>query len=312
VREWRSCQVLRDPLCYVFNFERAIYYHLIMKGAFRILGVYEQGMANALLIERKDVELHFPDLPPAFDGYTILFLSDLHLDGLDGLTEKLVEKIRGLNVDLCLLGGDFRMETFGSFKEALRLTREAISFISAKDGVYAILGNHDCPEIVGPLGENGVRFLLNEAVPIARNGDRIWLLGVDDPHYFHCDDLPKTAEGAPLGSFTVLAAHSPEIYREASDLGVRLYLCGHTHGGQIRIPPFGPVFTHSRAPRRTASGKWEQGKMTGYTSSGVGVSGVPVRFYCKGEVSVITLRRGGGKRSPQTPAPREPVLNTGA
>ncbi len=292
MREWRSCHIHSDPLCYMFNFERALYYHFIMKNAFRLLGVYELGRANALKIERKNVDLYFPDLPLGFDGYTILFLSDLHIDGLDGITEKLLEVLGELSVDLCILGGDLRMETFGSFHEALRLLGDVIPSLRAADGVYAILGNHDCPDIITPLMERGVKFLVNEAAPISRNGDTLWLLGVDDTHYYRCHDLEKASEEVPAGAFTVLAAHSPEIYAEASGFGIRLYLCGHTHGGQIRLPRLGPVFTHAKAPRRMAAGQWEHGAMTGYTTSGVGVSGVPVRFFSKGEVSVITLRRG--------------------
>jgi hypothetical protein len=81
------------------------------------------------------------------------------------------------------------------------------------------------------------------------------------------------------------------VYREAKQYGAQLYLCGHTHAGQIQIIPIGPVFTHSRTGRRYIQGVWEYHGMRGYTSSGVGTSGIPVRYFSEGEVVRITLRR---------------------
>ena len=87
-------------------------------------------------------------------------------------------------------------------------------------------------------------------------------------------------------------AHPPNLFREAAARGADLYLCGHTHAGQIQVPGLGPVFTHTSAPRRLAQGHWREGAMRGYTSSGVAASGVPLRFHCRGEVVLFTLRRG--------------------
>jgi hypothetical protein len=142
------------------------------------------------------------------------------------------------------------------------------------------------------LEGQGITVLLNEAHPIDRSGSRIWIAGCDDPHHYRCHDLDQAFSGIPRDAFTILVAHSQEIYREAEGLGALLYLGGHTHGGQIRIPRLGPVFTHSRAPRRLGYGLWQYGRMAGYTSSGVGVSGVPVRFHTKGEVLHLTLKKG--------------------
>jgi len=144
------------------------------------------------------------------------------------------------------------------------------------------------------LQENGITFLINDSRPIQRNGDRIWLVGVDDPHYFKAHNLPEAFSEVPQRAFSLLFAHSNEIYRQARGYMPNLYLCGHTHGGQIHIPPFGPIFTHSGAPRYMCMGHWTYEGMRGYTSAGVGVSGVPVRFNTKGEITVITLRRRVG------------------
>ena len=101
-------------------------------------------------------------------------------------------------------------------------------------------------------------------------------------------------ETVPSRAFSILVAHSNEIYKEAASYNPKLYLCGHTHGGQILIPPFGPIFTHSRAPRSLCQGVWQYQSMLGYTTTGVGVSGIPVRFATRGEVAIIRLKRSDG------------------
>ncbi len=291
LREIRSCQITSQPFHYLLNFEDAIYYHVIMRGTFRALGVYHRGMRNALEIDVNRFTLNFPDLPAAFDGYTFLFLSDLHLDGLEGLTDRLRELLSALPVDLCVLGGDLRMETHGPYAKVLREMRRLVPSIRARDGIYSVLGNHDCLELVEPLQELGIRYLVNDARAVERTGQRLWLVGVDDPHYYQCHSVPEAFQGVPEREFRVFVAHSNEIYRQAAAYAPQLYLCGHTHAGQIQIPGIGPVFTHSKAPRRMSEGIWHYRGMTGYTSRGVGVSGAPVRFFCRGEVAVITLTR---------------------
>lgn len=291
MRELRACQMRNNPLRYLLNFEDAFYYHIFMKTAFKAFGIYDKGRENALRIEFREVPLRFPDLPSPFRNYTILYMSDLHLDGLRGLDRRLLELVDGLEVDLCVLGGDLRMETYGPFDDALRGLEELVPRIRARDGVYGVLGNHDCLEMVKPLEKLGVNYLINDSWAIERNGEKIWIVGVDDPHHFKCHDLDTAFEGVPLGAFTIFLAHSNEVYKDAARRGTRLYLCGHTHGGQIRLPLLGAVFTHSAAPRRLCYGEWRHEFMTGFTSSGVGVSGVPVRFSTTGEVLLFTLSR---------------------
>jgi uncharacterized protein len=294
LKELRRCYLPLTRFHRWLNPEDVFYYQVLMKTTFRLLGIYEKGMRNALQIHNREISLAFHDLPAAFDGYTILFLSDLHLDGLDGLTENLQELLQALPADLCLIGGDLRMETYGPHDEALARTARLIPHIAVRDGIYGVLGNHDCIEMIEPLRKAGLDILVNEAVAIGRGEkDRIWILGVDDPHHYQCHDLDKTFEEVPPGGFVILLCHSPEVYREAQQHGVHCYLCGHTHAGQIQIVPIGPIFTHSRTGRRYVQGLWQYGNMQGYTSSGAGVSGVPVRFFSEGEVVRITLRKTG-------------------
>ena len=294
LREIRSCRITSKTLHNLVNFEDAIYYHLFMKSVFRVMGLYEKGKRNALQLRKSHLTYHFPDLPAAFEDYTILFLSDLHLDGLEGLTERLQALVKDCPVDLCIIGGDFRMETHGPFAEALKHLQRVIPDIRARDGILGVLGNHDCLEIVPPLESSGLRFLVNESMQIHRKGESIWIVGVDDPHYYKCHDLEAAFSEVPAEAFSIFVAHSNEVYDEASSHGPRLYLCGHTHAGQIQLPPFGPIFTHSHAPRKLCLGTWRHNGMVGYTTSGVGVSGIPVRFSSRGEIACITLKGNNG------------------
>jgi predicted MPP superfamily phosphohydrolase len=291
-KELRRCSVPLTPFHRWLNLEDVIYYNLIMTGAFRLLGLYEKGRENALQICKREITLTFPDLPQAFDGYTILFMSDLHLDGLDGLTEKLQKLLATVSADLFLLGGDLRMETYGSYEEAMARFMRLLPCMQVRDGMYGVLGNHDCLEMVPQLMEAGISILINDAVTLERQGQRLRIVGIDDPHHFQCHDLEKAFEDIPREDFVIFLSHSPEVYREAQQAGASLYLCGHTHAGQIQIFPIGPIFTHSRTGRRYVQGTWQFDGMQGYTSAGVGTSGIPVRFFSEGEVVVITLRRG--------------------
>ena len=292
LREWRACHAPLTRWQTWLNFESYVYYRLVMVRAFRLLGLYERGVANVLAVAVRPAPLGLADLPAPFDGYRVLLLTDLHLDGLDPLTDVLIERLGEIaEVDLCLIGGDVRMEMYGSSAPALRRLRRLVGHMRARDGVFGVLGNHDCIEMLPDFEEAGVTMLVNDCHEVRRGDASLWLVGVDDPHYYRCHDLDLALRRVPEGAFTLFLAHSPEAYREAAARGVRAYLCGHTHGGQICLPWVGPLFTHSAAPRFTAAGHWEYRGMQGYTSRGAGASGVPVRFNCPGEISLLTLRR---------------------
>jgi len=266
-----------------------------MKTVFKVMRLYEKGKQNALEVQLKHIFFEFEDLPMGFDDYTILFLSDLHLDCIDGLTQKIKDIVTPLNPDICLLGGDYRTESWGSFSRALSNLNILLDHIKTRQGIYAVIGNHDCFEMISPLRKKGVTFLINDIQSIEKKGDKIWLAGVDDPYYFEGHDLEETFNPIPDNSFTVFISHTPGIYRETAGYAPQLYLCGHTHAGQIRLPYLGAVITHCNAPNEMIYGKWSYKRMQGYTSSGVGTSGIPVRFGCRGEVVLITLKKSSSK-----------------
>lgn len=254
-------------------------------------GVFNRGKANALSIVLKEYELSYEHLPPAFDGYTLLHLTDLHLDSLPGLEKVICEKIEALAPDLCVMTGDYRWKSRGPYTDkVLKPLQEIVRCGRAADGVYATLGNHDTHEVVEPLENMGVQVLHNDSVHIHRSGHRLLLTGTDDPHQYYSDEAVE-ALSAASGDFKIALIHSPELYAEAARCGYDLYLCGHTHAGQICLPGGRPLITHLKKGKELYHGLWQEGKMTGYTSAGCGVSGIPVRFYSRGEICLFTLRR---------------------
>ena len=291
LREWRSCHPPMARWQLLFNLSSFLSYQVFYTWFFRLTGLQEQGKRNALNMEIVETTLSFSSLPAGFDGFRILFLTDLHLDGLEGLTDRLIRKVQDLEVDLCLVGGDIRMQTYGPMAPCLRRLRRLLPHVRSRHGILGVLGNHDCIEMNPDFEEAGIIMLVNDSWPINDQGDRVWIVGVDDPHYYRVDDAARAFRGVPAGEFSIFLAHSPEAYRSAAGHGAQLYLCGHTHGGQICLPRRGPLLTNSRAPRFTAAGIWQYREMVGYTRRGAGASGVPLRFNCPGEISLITLRQ---------------------
>ncbi|RPH42181.1 MAG: CDP-archaeol synthase [Desulfobulbaceae bacterium] len=293
-REWRSCHPPLARWHSLLNLSSILTYQVLYTWVFKLAGLHAKGMQNALEIRREEVSLWFPALPETFDQFTILFLTDLHLDGQEGLTDELIRRISDIKPDLCLIGGDIRMKTYGPMAPCLRELRRLLGHIKARHGILGVLGNHDCIEMLPDLEEAGMVPLVNESWEISENNEKIWVVGVDDPHYYKTHDFRQAFQRVPEGAFTLLLAHSPEVYETAAQHHADLYLCGHTHGGQICLAFLKPLLTNSRAPRFTASGRWKHDGMTGYTSRGTGASGVPLRFNCPGEISIIVLRRGSG------------------
>lgn len=262
----------------------------LLKAGLKVLGLYQRGKEEALSPVVSEVTMQFADLPRAFDGFRILHLSDLHIDGFEGLTESLIRTLDRVEADICLITGDYRFEDEGPCDELYRCMRKLLPHINAKGGIYGILGNHDEAAIALELEEMGVCMLENEAAEIRRGRDAIWIAGIDDDYDYQCDDLPGAMAEVPNGAFTALMAHTPDLYSQAAELGVDLYLCGHTHGGQVRVPGIGALRSNARCPRAYIYRHWRHEKMQGYTSAGIGCSSLPVRLNCPPELVFITLR----------------------
>lgn len=259
----------------------------------RLRHLYWRGVRNALDIRLERRELAFAALPAAFDGYTILHLSDTHFGKLEETAERLRACVAGVEADACVLTGDYAVRYRDHPDEAVGPLGAVFATLTLRDGVFAVLGNHDGVALVAPLEDLGVRVLVNETAVIARDGARLHLTGLDDVHYFASAEAFAALRAAPSG-FKIALVHSAEAAKEAAAAGFALYLAGHTHGGQVCLPGGWPIVTNQRCRRAYARGLWRCGDMTGYTSRGIGVSFLPVRFNSSGEAALITLRRAAG------------------
>lgn len=256
----------------------------------KLSGLYARGVRNALKIRQTELTFVDPALPAAFEGFRILFLSDLHLDGNARLLKPLCAALDAVTADVCLLGGDYRALMHGQFHKVIDDFQELVGHIRHPHGIFGILGNHDSWEMIKPLERLGLVMLINEAAPLTIGAEQIWILGLDDPHYYECDDYAKANQGIPADGFRVLLAHTSGVLPKLTAQPVNLYLCGHTHAGQISFPLIGPPLTHSRLKGPYVYGRWQYRRIKGYTTSGAGTSGVPVRYNTHSEIVVITLR----------------------
>lgn len=271
-----------------FHIETWYSVHSIIRAALKLTGLYWRGVQNAQRIQVKHNEIRFKTLPSQFDGFTVLHISDLHVEMNQGAMQRLIELLPGKHYDVCVLTGDYRATTFGSFDAALEGLARVRACINGT--VYGVLGNYDTIQMVPGLEGMGIRMLLNECEAISRDDQCIYLAGIDDAHYYQVDNIEKAASEIPHDGFSILLSHTPEIYRQAAHAGFNLLLSGHTHGGQICLPGSIPITLDSVLPRHMGSGQWKYHQMTGYTSVGVGSSIVPVRINCPPEITLHHLR----------------------
>jgi predicted MPP superfamily phosphohydrolase len=272
-----------------FHIENWYSVHSLIRNTLRLAGLYGRGRRNAERIVVKHNEIRSAALPPLFDGFTILHLSDLHVDMNAGAMRRLGELADGLDYDLCVLTGDYRGKTFGSIDSTIDGMASVRAHLKAP--LYGVLGNHDSVRMLPDLEAMGIRMLLNECETITRGEQRIHLAGIDDAHYFRVDNIEKAGSQIPEGEFSILLSHTPEIYRQAAHAGFDLMLSGHTHGGQICLPGSIPITLDSVLPRRLGSGAWQYHGMSGYTSVGAGSSIIAVRLNCPPEITLHHLRR---------------------
>jgi uncharacterized protein len=263
----------------------------LIKTFLKTTGLWPLAVKNTSQYRIVEHTVPIPHLPESFDGFRIMHLSDLHIEGMIDKGKALQAALSSLQYDLCVMTGDFRFLTYGHYDKTLTLMESLVNTIQAPYGVTGILGNHDWLEMVPGLERCGIRMLLNEAQSLEKGSDAIWLLGLDDVHYYETGDLEKAIRLAPTDAVRILLVHSPEIIPEASTAGMDLYLCGHSHGGQICLPGGKPIITHCRCPRAYKAGPWQFHSMRGYTSRGVGTSLFPIRLFCFPEIIIHTLTR---------------------
>jgi predicted MPP superfamily phosphohydrolase len=252
-----------------------------------------------LAVKRVDVPL--PGLPVNLDGFTIAQLSDLHRG--PWVTQEdiaqAVELALRQDANLVVLTGDYVSRS----AQYAPSCAEALSPLAASGeespprfggagggNVLACLGNHDhwtdAVAVAGALTDAGITVLRNAAREVA---DGLWVAAVDDVWEEHAD-LEKALEGIPAAAAVVLLAHEPDYADEAAADGrVSLQLSGHSHGGQVRLPLVGPPVLPHLAHKYHA-GLYQVSGMWLYVNRGVGLITPPVRFNCRPEVTLLTLR----------------------
>lgn len=260
----------------------------LVEPALLALGLRRRALANTLAVELVEVDVVLPRLPRAFDGYRILQLSDIHVGRVPGLIEAAAAIVRPLEVDLAVVTGDIQSRGHPAAAAAVEHLAPLLDAISARDGILGILGNHDRHDLAEHLELRGVQMLINESIVIERGGERVRITGVDDVNNFYTEAAAEALRGAAMDAVAIALVHSPELADVAADAGYALYLAGHTHGGQICLPGGKPVFTAVQHHRNLATGRWRYGRMTGYTSRGLGVMR-RVRFNCPPEVTIVRL-----------------------
>ena len=238
------------------------------------------------------------NLPPAFHGFRIVQISDIHLDEYTEpyFLEHVVSKVNTLAADLVLLTGDFITHgsiTFIAGRHAAHRCAEIITNLSAPLR-YAVLGNHDVAVnagmVVHALSSRGTPVLVNQNVPIERNGDRIWLCGLDDPSTGD-PNLNLAVPAKPDGP-VILMGHEPDYADTVTSHPrgplVDLMLSGHSHGGQIRLPFLGPLVLPPMGTKYP-EGHYQFNQMQLYVNRGLGTVGLPFRLNCPPEITVLTL-----------------------
>ncbi|NLV45058.1 MAG: metallophosphoesterase [Candidatus Hydrogenedentes bacterium] len=265
----------------------------LLRWGLTLAGLYERGKHNALDLRLVEKEIVVDTLPERLDGFRILQVSDIHLPArFPRFAEKAAAMLAGVEVDLCVLTGDYRWGYYGSLDHVPVQLGRILAGITSRWGTVACLGNHDILKVGEVLEAARIPVLYNEGAAIVQKDAVLWVCGIDDPHNYGCDRLDLAVRDAPEGAFIVLLSHTPERISKAEKAGVSLYLTGHTHGGQIRLPVLGALSKNASCTREQALGLWRHGKMQGYTTSGLGTTDLPVRYNCPPEAALITLRRG--------------------
>ena len=270
------------------------------------------GMANACLLRIRRAEVVLHDLPQGFDGVTILYASDIDLCGLNtpDRSGALFNQLQSLQPDMLILGGDYNAtsllnalnrpeKTSDDVKEALKSRSDFFHYIGsfqAPLGKYAIAATEDVQwqNLREEMTENGIQPLINERVAVRAGRDTLWLTGLCG----RISNLNDMGKSFSKGDCVVAIAESPEVLpvlmiSEASDSGqwTDLLLCGHTHGGQIRL--FGRnALSLTDTEQRFLSGWSIQNGTPMLTTQGVGCEGLNLRLGTEPEVWLIKLIRG--------------------
>ncbi len=268
------------------------------------------GVIYPRFIEPRRVEVnHIPirvaGLPRAWDGVTIAHLTDLHRSRYVS-TEYLqhcVAVANELEPDLMVFTGDYLthgrtakgQKVYGGDDEAAGFVDDAAACLAkarARFGVFASLGNHDhwydAGHVTRAIETAGVPVLRNRAEFARVNGEQLPVVGLGDM-WTEGVDFSKAFAGV-AAPFSLVLMHNPDTFEHWQQPGAHLILAGHTHGGQVRIPLYGPPIVPSRYGMKYARGHFQNGTAQMYVSRGLGTIYPAIRFNCRPEIAVLHLQ----------------------
>jgi hypothetical protein len=256
------------------------------------------GLIEPNEIDIRRIELRVERLPLAFDQFQIVLISDLHFGPYTGPREirAAVQAANRLKPDMVAILGDFVTEPLSGSKQAGARKAEpcaqVLSELRSRGGTFAILGNHDYatdPDFVADaLSAHGIKVLRNRSHVIEENGSRLWLIGVNDA-MSEAAQLDTALAGVPAEETRLLLVHEPDFADYASRYGISTQFSGHSHGGQVRVPGLRPLWLPGLA-QKYYDGYYRIGNLQLYTNRGIGTVGVPFRFCCPPEVTLVKLR----------------------
>lgn len=233
-----------------------------------------------------------------FNGFKIIFLTDFHYSEFVSLRfiRKIVKRVNEMNPDLILLGGDY----ISTRKRHIEPVFKELKLLKAKFGVYGVLGNHDVDvskEIVlEHLEKAGILSLDNKAYWIKKGVERIKIGGVSDC-LLDKPDITSTLNEVTKDDFVILVSHNPDYVEDIKDLPIDLMLSGHTHGGQVTIFGLYAPYIPSKYKQKYRTGLKIVNKIKLIISNGIGVIGLPIRFFAWPQIVVVELINMGGKNN---------------
>lgn len=260
-----------------------------------ILGsvIYSAAIERYWLDVRK-LDISLPRLPREFSGFRIVLISDLHLGFFYGPRNvlKALEVINELKPDLICMTGDI-LDSRISLK-TLEPVVPLFKKLKAPSGKFAVLGNHDyragAAYVARGLEGGGFCLLKNSNAVLEKGKNRVYLVGLDDIQEGR-PGLKEAVAGIPEHACKILLVHEPDFADLTKKFSIDLQLSGHSHGGQVRFPFVGPVVTTSLG-KKYVSGLYHLGGLKLYTNAGLGTTILPLRFFCRPEITVITLKSG--------------------
>jgi predicted MPP superfamily phosphohydrolase len=247
-----------------------------------------------------------PYLPANATPIRLLHLSDFHVERLTRREAHVLELIEEAKPDVIVITGDYLNLSYVDEPTAREEVRKVLAKIDAPYGVYATLGSPPVdPRNTTPSlfdGLDNIRLLRDEVAVLDLGEDRsLALVGMDCEHDLDIDAeaFKKLIDLAPANSMRVLLYHSPELMPQVQQYPVDLYLCGHTHGGQVRVPGYGAIITSSALGKQYEMGPYIENNTTLYISRGIGLEGLSaprMRLFCPPEIILFTLEGSNGNQ----------------